>query len=124
MVVISRRDEHRHAHALQAAQQLLAGLKICAFAVQQVAREQHKVDIFRPRQLCHPREQLALLRAAYRRLPARQPLERGVKVQIGGVKDPQCAHFSLIASALRHLPVSGSISNMQPSIMHGPFADS
>ncbi len=123
-VVISRSDEHGHAHALQAPQKLLPGFKIYACAVKQVARKQHKVNAFRVRKLCQTAEQLALIGAAYRRLAARQPFKRGVEMQIRGVKYSQRAHFSLIASALRHLPVSGSMSNIQPSIMHAPFADS
>ena len=49
---------------------------------------------------------------------------RGVQMQVGGMEDLYLAHDSLIPSAFRHLPVSGSISNMQPSSFAGPFAAS
>ena len=66
----------------------------------------------------------ALLSAAYGSLACWEPLEWGVQMQVGSMEDLYLAHVSLIPSALRHLPVSGSISNMQPSSFTGPFAAS
>ena len=44
--------------------------------------------------------------------------------KVGSMENFYLAHVNLIPSALRHLPVSGSISNMQPSSFAGPFAAS
>ena len=117
-------NEHGHGHGLQTADKLLPGLKVGAGAVQQVAAEQHEIDMLPLRKLRHAGKQTALLHPADGGLAVTQPLKRRIQMQIRGVQDPDSTHFSLTACAPVHLPVSGSISNMQPSIMHGPLADS
>ena len=124
IIVVAGGDEYRDGHALQAAHKLLACLKVCTSAVEQIAAQKHKVDALRVHKSGHAGEKLTLLHAADRGLTGTQPLKGRIQMQVCGVQDSQCHHFSLIASALRHFPVSGSISNMQPSIMHGPLADS
>ena len=124
VIVVARRDEHRRAHPGEAAAELLPGLEIAVVAVQQVARQQHKLHLLLPRKLGQPGQQRTLLLPSEGGLACRQPLEGGVEVQVGRVQNPNLAHFSLTPSALRQRPVSLSISKTQPSSLLGPLADS
>ena len=123
-IMVAGRNEYRRRDLAQRAAKLLAGLIVCIFAVKQVARKQHKLHALSARKLGYPRQQRALFAAAYGGLACREPLKRGVQMQVGGMENFYLAHVNLIPSALRHLPVSGSISNMQPSSFAGPFAAS
>ena len=122
--MIARGDEHRRGDAAQAADEVLPGLAVGVVAVEQVAAEQHEVYLLAHGQLRQGGEQLALLLAADGRLARGQRLEGRIQVQIRRVKDLQVSHLSLTASAARHLPVSGSMVNRQPSSFAGPPAAS
>ena len=120
-VVIARRDEHRHGHAPQAGDQLLAGLEITAAAVEQIAAEQDEIHVLGHGELRQRAEQPPLLGPADRGFSGGQRFKGGVQMQIRRMQDFQ-DHVSRIASARRQRPVSGSISNRQPSSFAGPLA--
>ena len=124
IVMVAGGDEHRGRNLSQAADQFFPRLVICIVTVQQVAGEQDKVRPFPPGQGCQRAQQFPLLPTADGRLAGAESLKGGVQVQVGAVEDPQFAHVSLIPSAFKHLPVSGSISKMQPSSLAGPLPDS
>ena len=123
-IMVAGRNEYRRRDLAQRSAELLASFVVCIFTVEQVAREQHKLHALSVRKLGYPRQQRALFAAAYGGLACREPLKRGVQMQVGSMENFYLAHVNLIPSALRHLPVSGSISNMQPSSFAGPFAAS
>ena len=88
IIMVSGGDEHRHGDLLQTEDQLLAGLIKGVVAVEQVAREEHKVDLFAHGERRDPPEQLALFAAADGRLARAEPLKGGVEMQVGRVQDP------------------------------------
>ena len=120
-IVVAGGDEHRHAHAAEAQSQLLPRLEIGLVAVEQVARQQHKLHALALDQRSEPPEQLPLLAPAHGGLARRQPLEGGVQMQVGRVQDLQRVHVSLTPSAARQRPVSVSMVNRQPSSLLRPL---
>ena len=124
VVVVARGDKHRHRHCPETFEQLPSGLLVAAVAVKQVTAHQHQIHVSLPRQSGYGIEQPSLLTPAQCGLGRTQTFKRGVKVQIGRVQYFYLSHVSLCASVPMQRPVSGSISNMQHSITHLPFADS
>ena len=80
--MVARRDEHRHREGAQTAQQLLASLVIAARAVEQIAAEEHEIDLLLPRKAHERGEKLPLLGAADRGLARGQRLKGRIQMQI------------------------------------------
>ena len=124
IIVVSRGDEHRHAHPREAAGELLPGLVIAVVAVEQIAREQHELDLLLLGKLRKSPQKLPLLRPPEGGLVRGQALKGGVEMQVRRVEYFDGAHLRRTPSALRQRPVSVSISKTQPSSLLGPLPDS
>ena len=122
-VVVAGRDEHRHGHLPQAGAERLAGLGVAQIAVEQIARQQHQLQLLGPHQLRQALQQLPLLGAAHGGLAGAQPLKGRIQVQVGCMEEADRAHVSRTPSACTQRPVSVSISKRQPSSLAGPEAE-
>ena len=124
VIVVAGGNKHRRRDLAQAFDQFFPRLVICIVTVQQVAGQKDNVRLLPPGQGAQGTQQFPLLSPADGGLAGAEPFKRRVQVQIGAVKNPQVAHVSLIPSAFKHFPVSGSMSNRHPSSLAGPLPDS
>ena len=100
IVVVARREEHRHGHVRQRLRQRPDGFRIHPLPVEQVAGEEDQIDLLVFGQPGQPWGDLPQLPAALGALFRRQAGQGGVQMKIRRVEQ---FHFSSILSDIKHV---------------------